>query len=402
MKILLADKLSAHVQQDLAATGAEVVVDPSLKETSLTAALKEHNPDVLVVRSTKVQSEQLQAAEKLEVIIRAGAGTNTIDVKTASDRGIYVANCPGKNAVAVAELTLGHLINCDRRMADNVQSLREHVWAKKQYSKARGLSGRTLAVLGTGRIGQEVISRALAFGMKVQAWSRSLTPERAQTLGVSFAASPVEAATGADALTVHLALTEETRHIVNADVLAAVNSGAYIINTSRGEMVDESALIAAIESKQLRAGLDVFENEPGAGDTEFSSAIADQPSVYGTHHIGASTDQASEAVGDEVIRIVETFRNEGSVPNCVNIAESTPATHALIVRHADKVGVLANLLNQLKEEGINVQQMENIIFKGAAACARIQLATSPSAASMASIDSNPDVFSTSLVTLENS
>ena len=136
MKILLADKLSAHVQQDLAATGAEVVVDPSLKETSLTAALKEHNPDVLVVRSTKVQSEQLQAAEKLEVIIRAGAGTNTIDVKTASDRGIYVANCPGKNAVAVAELTLGHLINCDRRMADNVQSLRDHVWAKKQYSKA--------------------------------------------------------------------------------------------------------------------------------------------------------------------------------------------------------------------------------------------------------------------------
>ena len=402
MKILLADKLSAHVQQDLAATGAEVVVDPSLKETSLTAAIKEHNPDVLVVRSTKVQSEQLQAAEKLEVIIRAGAGTNTIDVKTASDRGIYVANCPGKNAVAVAELTLGHLINCDRRMADNVQSLREHVWAKKQYSKARGLSGRTLAVLGTGRIGQEVISRALAFGMKVQAWSRSLTPERAQTLGVSFAASPVEAATGADALTVHLALTEETHHIVNADVLAAVNSGAYIINTSRGEMVDESALIAAIESKQLRAGLDVFENEPGAGDTEFSSAIADQASVYGTHHIGASTDQASEAVGDEVIRIVETFRNEGSVPNCVNIAESTPATHALIVRHADKVGVLANLLNQLKEEGINVQQMENIIFKGAAACARIQLATSPSAASMASIDSNPDVFSTSLVTLENS
>ena len=133
-----------------------------------------------------------------------------------------------------------------------------------------------------------------------------------------------------------------------------------------------------------------------------SSAIADQASVYGTHHIGASTDQASEAVGDEVIRIVETFRNEGSVPNCVNIAESTPATHALIVRHADKVGVLANLLNQLKEEGINVQQMENIIFKGAAACARIQLATSPSAASMASIDSNPDVFSTSLVTLENS
>ncbi len=402
MKILLADKLSSHVHENLSALGAEVVVEPSLKAESLTAALKEHNPNVLVVRSTKVQAEQLQVAEKLSVIIRAGAGTNTIDVKNASDKGIYVANCPGKNAVAVAELTLGHLINCDRRIADNVQALREHVWAKKQFSKARGLSGRTLAVLGTGRIGQEVIVRALAFGMKVQAWSRSLTPEKAASLGVQYAATPVEAAQGADALTVHLALTDDTRHIVNEAVLNAVNPGAYIVNTSRGEMVDEQALISAIASRELRAGLDVFENEPAATDTEFTSAIADQGNVYGTHHIGASTDQASEAVGDEVIRIIETFRSEGWVPNCVNIADSTPATHALVVRHADKVGVLANLLNQLKEEGINVQQMENIIFKGAAACARIQLATSPSAASMASIDSNPDVFSTSLVTLENS
>jgi D-3-phosphoglycerate dehydrogenase len=356
----------------------------------------------LVVRSTKVQSEQLQAADNLAVIIRAGAGTNTIDVTQASDRGVYVANCPGKNAVAVAELTMGHLINCDRRLADNVQHLREQKWAKKKFSNARGLSGRTLAVLGTGRIGQEVISRALAFGMNIQAWSRSLTPQKAAALGVNFAATPIEAARDADALTVHLALTDETKNIVSTEVLSAVKAGAYIINTSRGEMVDEKALMDAIETRKLRAGLDVFANEPGAGDAEFNSPLAQEANVYGTHHIGASTDQASEAVGDEVFRIIRTFRQEGWVPNCVNIAESTPATHALIVRHVDKVGVLANLLNQLKEEGINVQQMENIIFKGAAACARIQLATPPSAASLSTIDSNPDVFSTSLVNLENS
>ena len=402
MKILLADNLSEHVTQDLGDLGVDVVADPALKEASLTAALKSHNPNVLVVRSTKVQAEQLQAATNLAVIIRAGAGTNTIDVAQASDRGVYVANCPGKNAVAVAELTLGHLINCDRRLADNVQHLREQKWAKKKFSKARGLSGRTIAVLGTGQIGQEVISRALAFGMHVQAWSRSLTPEKAAALGVQYAASPLEAAKNADALTVHLALTEETKHIVNAEVLSAVKDGAYIINTSRGEMVDEQALVEAIEAKNLRAGLDVFANEPGAGDSEFTSPLTREANVYGTHHIGASTDQASEAVGDEVIRIVRTFQEEGWVPNCVNIAESTPATHALIVRHVDKVGVLANLLNQLKEEGINVQQMENIIFKGAAACARIQLADAPSAASLSTIDSNPDVFSTSLVNLEKS
>ena len=402
MKILLADKLSEHVTQALGDLGTEVVVDPALKDESLTAALKEHNPNVLVVRSTKVQSEQLQAADNLAVIIRAGAGTNTINVALASDRGIYVANCPGKNAVAVAELTMGHLINCDRRLADNVQHLREQKWAKKKFSKARGLSGRTLAVLGAGQIGQEVITRALAFGMKVQAWSRSLTPEKAAALGVDYAATPVDAAKNADALTVHLALTDETKGIVNTAVLAAVKNGAYIINTSRGEMVDEEALVKAIKAKNLRAGLDVFANEPGAGDSEFTSPLTQESNIYGTHHIGASTDQASEAVGDEVFRIIRVFREEGWVPNCVNIAESTPATHALIVRHVDKVGVLANLLNQLKEEGINVQQMENIIFKGAAACARIQLADPPSAASLSTIDSNPDVFSTSLVNLENS
>lgn len=402
MKILLADNLSEHVTQALSDLGLDVVSDPALKDESLTAALKTHNPNVLVVRSTKVQSQQLQAADNLAVIIRAGAGTNTIDVTQASDRGVYVANCPGKNAVAVAELTMGHLINCDRRLADNVQHLREQKWAKKKFSNARGLSGRTLAVLGTGRIGQEVISRALAFGMNIQAWSRSLTPQKAAALGVNFSATPIEAARDADALTVHLALTDETKNIVSTEVLSAVKAGAYIINTSRGEMVDEKALMDAIETRKLRAGLDVFANEPGAGDAEFNSPLAQEANVYGTHHIGASTDQASEAVGDEVFRIIRTFRQEGWVPNCVNIAESTPATHALIVRHVDKVGVLANLLNQLKEEGINVQQMENIIFKGAAACARIQLATPPSAASLSTIDSNPDVFSTSLVNLENS
>lgn len=400
MLVLLADKLSNHVETQLSRSTISVSVDSGLQGEALTQALKQHDPDVLVVRSTKVTQEHLNAASKLSVIIRAGAGTNNIDVATASDRGLYVANCPGKNAVAVAELAMGHLINCDRRLSDNVQALREHAWAKKEFSKARGLSGRTLAVLGTGRIGQEVIARAKSFGMVVKAWSRSLTPERANALGVVFAATPLEAAQGAHALSVHLALTDETRNIVNAEILAALEDGAYLINTSRGEMVDEKALVQAISTKGLRAGLDVYQNEPSASDTQFSSPLADQTSVYGTHHIGASTDQASEAVGDEVIRIVRIYSEEGWVPNCVNIAESTPATHALIVRHADKVGVLASLLGKLKEEGINVQQMENVIFKGAAACVRIQLANAPTPETLSMIDSNPDVFSASLVHLE--
>ncbi len=400
MRVLIADKLADHVRENLEKSGYEALQDPTLKDASLVSQLTDFNPAVLVVRSTKVRAEHIQAAPQLSVIIRAGAGTNTIDVETASNRGIYVANCPGKNAIAVAELTMGHLVNCDRRISDNVASLRAHKWAKKEFSKARGLHGRTIAVLGCGQIGQEVIARALSFGMSVRAWSRSLTRERAQQLGVTFAATPREACDGAEALTVHLALNDNTRNIVGRELLEALAPNAYVINTSRGELVDQPVLEELIGSRGLRAGLDVFAEEPGANDTSFDFTIADNPSVYGTHHIGASTTQASDAVGSEVIRIIDVFRAEGRAPNCVNIAAQTPATHTLVVRHADRVGVLAAVLNDIREEGINVAEMENIIFRGDAACARIQLSGTPSDTLVTQLNNSPDIFAATLVALE--
>lgn len=400
MRVLIADKLSSIVPDRLEAIGCAVTSDPALKDDDLLAALRLHDPQVLVVRSTKVHAGHIDAAPSLSLIIRGGAGVNTIDVAHASGRGIYVANCPGKNAVAVAELTMGMLINLDRRIADNVVALRDGVWAKKTFSKARGLKGRTLAILGLGQIGLEVAQRARAFGMHVRAWSRSLTPEQAAEAGVEFAASPRQAARGADALTVHVALTPQTRGLVGPEVLEALSPGAYVINTSRGGVVDEAALVRAIQTRGLRAGLDVFENEPGAADTVFSDDIAGVEGVYGTHHIGASTDQASEAVGAEIVRIVETWLADGEVVNCVNLAEQTAATHMLVVRHADRVGVLAGVLERLKEAGINVQEMENIIFQGGkAACARIQLGGLPDTATIQRIESNEDVFAAAVVVL---
>jgi D-3-phosphoglycerate dehydrogenase len=160
-----------------------------------------------------------------------------------------------------------------------------------------------------------------------------------------------------------------------------MNEGAYLINTSRGETVDQDALVNAIHAKKIRAGLDVFAVEPAAAVDEFSDTIAHESNVYGTHHIGASTDQAQEAIAAETVRIVKSFKETGQVPNVVNLAARTPATHRLVVRHRDRPGVLAQVLDEIKAEQINVQEMENIIFEGAeAAVARINLDRAPSRA----------------------
>jgi D-3-phosphoglycerate dehydrogenase len=398
MRILVADKLAPFVPGRLQDAGAEVIVDASLKDAALTARISELDPDVVVVRSTKVTAADIAAGRNLALVIRAGAGVNTIDLKAASARGVYVANCPGKNAVAVAELTIGHLVNLDRRIADNVIALRAHRWDKKSFGVARGLRGRTLAVLGTGQIGREVIQRAKAFDMRIVAWSRSLTDADAEALGVVRAATPEDAVRDADAVSVHLALAPETRGRIGESVFAAMRPGAFFLNMARAEVVDQAALVRALETKNLRAGLDVFDGEPSAAQGEVTDPIVDHPNVYGTHHIGASTDESEEAVGEEVVRIVQAFAGGASIPNCVNLATRTPATHLLVVRHADRVGVLAAVLNVIREAGINIEDMQNIVFAGgASACARIGLVAPLPDDALSKLASHDAIFSLSQV-----
>ena len=397
MKILLADKLSPSVAIFLKKNQCQVIEDPSLKEASLLHALTQHQPEVLVVRSTKVPRDHILQCSSLALIIRAGAGVNNIDLKTASERGVFVANCPGRNAIAVAELAIGHMINLDRKISDNVSDFRSGIWAKKKYSKAKGLHGKKLALFGLGAIGTEVLRRAKAFGMEVTVWSVPFSPEEAKERQVRFAASPQEAATGADILSVHLPLVDQTRGIVDHSVLAKLNDSAFVINTSRGELINEEALQSAIESKNLRAGLDVFCNEPASNDNEVSSPLSLNQNIYVTHHIGASTEQATDSVGTAVISIVAAWKEKGEVLNCVNLAQSTPADHCLTVRHADQVGVLANVLEALKSTGHNVQEMENIIFQGGtAACARIQIVGQPSTSLLQTINQLPHVYASSV------
>jgi D-3-phosphoglycerate dehydrogenase len=413
MKVLIADKFEQSGIAGLQAAGCEVVHAPDLKDEALTRAIAETRADVLVVRSTRV-TEAVLAAGRLALVVRAGAGYNTIDVAAASRRGIYVSNCPGKNAIAVAELTLALILALDRRVPDNVADLRAGRWNKKEYAQARGLYGQTLGLLGAGSIAREVIRRAVAFGLDVVLWSRrfagedrALSKEEAQALGlepavpIALAPSPAAVAERCDILSVHLALGPETRGLVDAALLARLKPRAMVINTSRGEVVDHEALAAAVKDKGLRVGLDVYGSEPPATTGEMNDPIASLPGVYGTHHIGASTEQAQEAIAAETVRIVRTYMQTGEVPNVVNLCRKTPASHMLVVRHRDRPGVLAHVFEHLREENLNIQETENVVFEGAeAAVARINLDVAPTAALLAEIrGGNADVLDLQLIAL---
>jgi D-3-phosphoglycerate dehydrogenase len=416
MIVLVADKFEQSGIEGLKAAGCQVVYQPELKDEALQAAIRDTAADVLVVRGTKVTSPMLDAG-RLGLIVRAGAGYNTIDVASASRRGIYVSNCPGKNAIAVAELAFALILALDRRLPENISDLRAGKWNKQEYSKARGLFGRTIGLLGIGSIGQEVIRRAAGFGMAVRVWSRrfnglqrQMTEEEAREIGIEGAyrqvridlePTPADVAAHADVLSVHLALAPDTKGIVNANVLGRLKPGAIFINTARGEVIDQAALADATRQRGLRAGLDVFAQEPTSATGEFTDAIVHLPNVYGTHHIGASTEQAQEAIAAETVRIIRSYKETGRVPNVVNLAVRTPATHMLVVRHRDRPGVLAHVFDHLRRDNLNVQETENIVFEGAeAAVARINLDGAPSRALCDRIKTqNTDILDLQVVTL---
>lgn len=375
MKVLIADKLSDNAMSALKALGVEVSFKPDLTADNLPDSINES--DILVVRSTKVTAKTISTANNLSLIIRAGAGVNTIDIGAANSRGIYVSNCPGKNSEAVAELSIGLLIAADRQIANATTDLRRGAWKKKEYGKAHGLKGRTLGIIGFGGIGKAVARKARTLDMDIIAWSRSLTQETAQLYGVGYAPDLASLARGSDAVSIHVAYKQETHHLVDRTFLDAMKNGAILVNTSRGEVVNTTALKEAIVKKKLRVGLDVYENEPPVGEAEFpDKELASL--ITATPHIGASTDQASEAIADEVVNIVRAFQSTGVPLNTVNIRTRSSATQSLVVRHFNRVGVLAGILMRLKSSGINIEEMTNIIFDASkAACCTLLLDDAP-------------------------
>jgi D-3-phosphoglycerate dehydrogenase len=406
MRLLIADKLHPRAIDELRALPLEVEYAPDTTSEQLEEKLKGFG--ILVVRSTPVTAKAIEGTRGLNLIVRAGAQVQTIDVRAAARRGVYVANCPGKNATAVAELVYGMMVALDRRIVDATTSLRDHKWQRVEFAKAEGLWGKTIGIAGFGAIGREVALRARSFGLEPLAWGRALSASRAKEAGATYVNSLDELASRSHILTLHLALNERTRGVINERVLGKLPRHAMLINTARADLVDQAAMLKCVRERALRVALDVHEGEPRQAGQSYDAKGFDIPSsadggfIYGTPHISASTDQAQLAIATETVRVIRSFLLEGNVPNVVNVVNASASRFLLVIRMMDKVGTFANVLNVIKRHGINIEEVANTVFDGGtASCAKLRLVSRPSEACLQEIGAFEEVLHVDVVTLPN-
>lgn len=306
--------------------------------------------DALVVRSqTKVTAEVLAAANKLKAVGRAGVGVDNIDRQAATDHGVIVMNTPTGNTISTAEHAFTLMLSTARNIAPaHAEVLQGNFKAARKAYQGIELNGKTLAVLGMGRIGSEFAKRARAFNMKVVAYDPFLTQSRADELKVALAASPDEALRGADVVTLHVPLTDDTRHLLNAERLKLMNPGALVVNCARGGLIDEDALKAAIDEGHIAGcALDVFEDEPPSTDHPLFTL---QKHVAFTPHLGASTNEAQENVGIQVAEQIRDFLATGEIRNAINMPSLDAAALAEVGPYLDLADSLGRLLAKLGPE----------------------------------------------------
>ena len=392
LKVLVADKFPDKYIQQMKDLDLEVIYNAKLGEKDLPEAAKD--VDIIIVRSTVVNEETINTGKKLNLIIRAGSGVNNINIAAANKKGIYVTNCPGMNAVAVAELAIGLMIALDRFIPDNVSDFNKGVWNKDKYSKGKGLKGKTLGLIGVGNIGKEVARRALAFEMNV--YGKDIT--RIEGVQIKDFSEMDQLLPLCDVVTIHLPSTPQTKGLFNKQMFSYMKDGAYLINTSRQDVIVEDDLLEAIKEKNIRYACDVFKGEPEGKAGEVSSKLMNNPNIYVTHHIGASTEQAQDAVAEETINIIKHYVHSGVIDHWVNRAKITDAHYQLVVKHYDKPGVLATVLDVIRAGNINIEEIENIIFEGGiAACCTMKLQAAATADMLKQISENANVISISHV-----
>jgi len=400
-RVLIVDAFASAGAEALRHLGCDVIHNPHLDADGLVQACADLTPDVLVVRETPVPSAVFEACPTLGLVVRSGAGTETIDVESANRHGVLVAHCPARGAIAAAELTWGLILAADRRIPAQTIDLQAGHWRHGHYANATGLAGRTLGIIGLGPVGQEIARRGLAFGMHVIAWSRNITEARCDALGIDLCANLVNLAKLSDVVSVNVPQSAETADMVGEKFFAAMRPGAILVNTSRPGAIDESALLRAVRSKGLRVASDSWDNAPDGADGNFAGPLGREPGVIGTHGVAACTEQAMGAIADEVTRIVSAWINDFDMPGCVNIAQSTEASTLLCVRHLNVPGVFAQIFAVLGNAKINVEEMDNIIYEGGhAAVARMQLSRRPSAEDLAALRACSAVLAVNVNTLQ--
>jgi len=352
MKIVVADDLPAS-SLELLRSEASWTVDARSGRSADALAADLADADALLVRSaTKVDARLLDAAPRLRIIARAGTGVDNVDVAAASGRGILVVNAPGANSISVAEHAWALMLAVARSVPAADRAMKDAKWEKKRFLGTE-LRGKTLGIAGLGRIGQEVAQRARAFGMRVVAHDPYISKEVAGGLGVELL-SLDEVCAEADYLTLHLPSTPETRHLFDDDRFARCKAGIRLINTARGELVDEAALRRAIERGIVAAAaLDVFETEPPA-----DWSLARMPQVIATPHIAASTEEAQELVGIETAATVRDFLRDGTVRNAVNFPNIHPDEMQRLqpwIRLTDRLGGVASQMGAARIEALGVR-----------------------------------------------
>lgn len=400
MRLLIADSIDLLPLEELRVLGIEVVSDPTLDKDTLPEALA--GVGILVVRQTEVTAKAVEHARELNLIVRAGGGTGNIDVEAASARGIYVANCPGKNAVAAAELAMAMALALDRRIVDANRDLAAGRWERASYGGESGMLGRHIGIAGLGAVGREVLTRARAFGMRPHVASRGLSAAKAQKLDVAYAPSLERLAAVSDVLTIHLPLNPQTRGCISRLVLEALPHEAIVVNTARAELFDLDALLDLAPKKGLRLGLDAFPNEPKDASASYKTAFAGMKDVICTPHIAGATRQAQRAIADEVTRVVRSFLTEEDVPNVINVCAASPARYVVVLRQLDKVGALANTLAILKRHDINIEEISNTVFDGAkATCTKLRVSGRPTEACLKEIAAFPETLRVDVVPMPN-
>lgn len=392
MKILVACELRDSALEELHALAQEVDYRPRAAPAELREAIGDVS--ILVVRNARVSAEVIQRGRKLQMVVHAGSGPGDIALEEASTAGVFVTHCPDQHATAVAELTIGLIIALDRRIVENTLALREGQWIRDSFADARGLAGRTLGILGYGEIGRRVARRAQALEMRIVAWPPPPAGGPPEP-GIEFCNWPRELARASDVVTVHAVGEDEDERevLVDAEFLDSLPEGATLVHVGHPGGVDPAALARAIEQRRLRVGVDVYVSEPASDRARVRFPLCELPGVVCTQHIGPLTEQARQAIADEVVRIVRAFLVSGDVLNCLNLCERSPATWQLVLRVRDQVGVMASILEAVRADGINAEEISSRVFTGAkAAWCTIALDERPSQEALDAIAALPDVL----------
>lgn len=342
-KVLVADAISDRGVEDLKVGGElDVVVKTGLKEPELLGIANEFSG--IVVRSqTKITAKVIEAATKLRVVGRAGVGVDNVDVAAATKKGVIVMNTPGGNTVSTAEHAFSLLMSIARNIPQADASVKAGKWDRKSFEGVE-LYNKTLGILGMGRIGTEIARRAIAFGMRVLAYDPYLAPSKARTLQVELVENIDDLLPHADFITMHMPLTQETKHMLDARRLALLKPGCRIVNCARGGLVDEAALYDALAKKHVAAAaLDVFETEPPPADFPLRTL----PNIVFTPHLGASTTEAQESVGIEIAQAIRAALLQGEIRNAVNVPNIDAVTLGVIAPSLELCEHLGKFLAQI-------------------------------------------------------